>query len=161
MRTASASPSPQPIPPGETRKYVDNSTSVVHTVSKSQQRLARCRFMMLNLDPGRAPLPSKRLKLGRVGWLDHPELPIYGYSDETWQQLTVCKGCSHSILGSADRHNGASNFGVALRRQRERIRRGQAEASILCCECLVLAHSASLADTTALRVTLFLCCLPA
>lgn len=119
-------------PRGETRKYVDKTTGIVHTVTKSQQRLARCRFMMLNLDPERAPLPSKRLKLGRVN-LDHPGLPIYGLSDESWKNVTVCQSCDYSILGSFDRHNGASNYSIALRSQRRRVAAGCPSAPILCC----------------------------
>lgn len=120
-------------PRGETRKYIDKPTGIVHVVTKSQQRLARCRFMMLNLDPERAPLPSKRLKLGRVPQLDQPSLPIYGLSDDSWRFVTVCQSCDYSILGSFDRHNGASNYSIALSQQRRRVAAGCPNAPILCC----------------------------
>ena len=81
-----------PAPPA-TRDFLDFYTGVRHTVSKSKQRLARCRFVMMYSDPVRAPLPSKGLRLARIPGLDQARQPVYGLTESSWMVEIACHQC--------------------------------------------------------------------
>jgi len=120
-----------PAPPA-TRDFLDFHTGVRHTVSKSKQRLARCRFVMMYSDPVRAPLPSKGLRLARIPGLDQARQPVYGLTESSWMVEIACHQCDQLILNH-DRIGGPIRLREA--RMRRAARSGDQPALLLCAEC--------------------------
>ena len=118
-----------PAPPA-TRDFLDFYTGVRHTVSKSKQRLARCRFVMMYSDPWQAPLRSKGLQLARIPGLDQQHQPVYGLTQESWAAEVTCHQCNKLILNH-DRVGGPARLREA--RLRRAARSGDRPSRLLLC----------------------------
>eukprot|EP01043_Picozoa_sp_COSAG02_P031512 COSAG02_NODE_2062_length_9971_cov_5.016106_1_plen_283_part_00 len=114
------------------RTFLDYHTGLKHTVHKSKQRLARCRFIMIYSDPARAPLPSKGLRLARISGLDQPDQPVYGLTDDSWKLEIACQQC-HALILNHDRVGGPVRLRAA--RRRRAAKSNERAERLLCSAC--------------------------